>query len=432
MTSIEASTIRKVRLHIVLLLMVCYFAAYLDRVNLSFAALSMNHDLGLSPAIFGAGAGIFFLGYVLFEVPSNLMLRRFGARRWFARIMLSWGVISLLFAFVHNTAGFLGLRFLLGAAEAGFFPGVMLFLTDWLPSAYRGRMVAWFAVALPMSAALGAPISGWILNLHGALGLHGWQWLFLLEALPSLVLGIVVLRVLADSPANARWLEPQERAWLEQTLAVERRALPPSSSHGAWHALCNSRVWLLGFIYCGIVAANYGVSFFLPQIVQAFGVSVSQVGLLSALPFVAGAAGLIWWGARSDRKRERRWHLMIPGIVAVLALSAAALTEQPVLRLGALTVAGFGAFASISVFWTIPAAMLSETEAPAGFAVLSSIGNVAGFFAPFAVGVLKQMTGTFSSGLLALAIFIALTVVVASSVVRPVVRATPDLVKGEA
>ena len=191
-------------------------------------------------------------------------------------------------------------------------------------------------------------------------------------------------------------------------------------------------MWLLGFIYCGIVAANYGVSFFLPQIVQAFGVSVSQVGLLSALPFVAGAAGLIWWGARSDRKRERRWHLMIPGIVAVLALSAAALTEQPVLRLGALTVAGFGAFASISVFWTIPAAMLSETEAPAGFAVLSSIGNVAGFFAPFAVGVLKQMTGTFSSGLLALAIFIALTVVVASSVVRPVVRATPELVKGEA
>jgi len=414
----EAETIHKIRRYIVPLLMVCYFAAYLDRVNLSFAALSMNSDLGLSPAVFGAGAGIFFLGYVLFEVPSNLALRRFGARRWFARIMLTWGVLSLLFAFVRNTPEFLGLRFLLGVAEAGFYPGVMLFLTTWFPAEYRGRMIGAFAVALPASAAIGAPLSGLIMNLHGALGLRGWQWLFILEAVPSLVLGFVLLRKLVDSPREAPWLDTQQRAWLEHTLEAERRGLPQSDGHGTWHALCNPRVWALGFIYCGIVAANYGVSFFLPQIVRAFGVSMTAVGILSALPFAAGALGLLWWGARSDRKRERRWHLLIPGIVAVIALSVAAFTDNPPFRLAALIVAGFGAFANLPVFWTLPSAMLANDEAPAGIAVVSSIGNIAGFAAPYAVGALKGMTGTFSSGMYALAAFITVTVLVAAWIVR--------------
>ncbi|NKJ50806.1 MFS transporter [Burkholderia sp. SG-MS1] len=416
----ETDTIAKIRRHILPLLMLCYFAAYLDRVNLSFAALSMNEELGFSPAVFGAGAGIFFLGYVLFEVPSNLALRRFGARRWFARIMLTWGVLSFLFAFIHTTGQFLGLRFLLGVAEAGFFPGVMLYLTHWFPSAYRARMIGAFAVAIPASAGIGAPISGWILNLHGAGGLSGWQWLFIIEAIPSLILGFVVLRVLADSPANAAWLHDDERRWLNATLADERRAQTLSTGHaGAWQALCNPRVWLLGFVYCGIVASNYGVTFFLPQIVHAFGASFTAVGLLSALPFVAAAIGVLWWGARSDRMRERRWHLLIPGIVAVLALSVAALSDNPPLRLGALIAGGFGAFANLPVFWTIPPAMLTESEAPAGLAVVSSIGNVAGFVAPYVVGVLRQATGNFASGMLALAAFVAITVITAAIMLRP-------------
>jgi MFS family permease len=416
----ETDTIAKIRRHILPLLMLCYFAAYLDRVNLSFAALSMDEELGFSPAVFGAGAGIFFLGYVLFEVPSNLALRRFGARRWFARIMLTWGVLSFLFAFIHTSGQFLGLRFLLGVAEAGFFPGVMLYLTHWFPSAYRARVIGAFAVAIPASAGIGAPLSGWILNLHGAGGLSGWQWLFIIEAVPSLILGFVVLRVLADSPANAAWLHDDERRWLNATLADERRAQPLSTGHaGAWRALCNPRVWLLGFVYCGIVAANYGVTFFLPQIVRAFGASFTAVGLLSALPFVAAAIGVLWWGARSDRLRERRWHLLIPGIVAVLALIVAALTDNPPLRLGALIAGGFGAFANLPVFWTIPPAMLAESEAPAGIAVVSSIGNVAGFVAPYVVGVLRQATGNFASGMLALAAFVAITVVMAAIMLRP-------------
>ena len=410
----EKRTLRRVSWHIVPLLMLCYFAAYLDRVNLSFAALSMNSALGLSATVFGAGAGIFFVGYVLFEVPSNLALQRFGARRWFARIMLVWGVISLLFAFVHSETQFLTLRFLLGAAEAGLYPGAMLLLTRWFPAAYRARMIAAFAVALPASAAIGAPLSGLILNMNGVGGLQGWQWLFILEALPSLVLGLVVLRYMVDSPNQAKWLSPEEKQWMEGVQEAERRALPPSTKHGLWQGMRSANAWLLGFIYCGIVASNYGVSFFLPQIVKSFGVSVTAVGLLTALPSVVGAVGLLWWGARSDKRRERRWHLLIPGIIAVLALLVAAAFPEPPIRFAALLFCGFGAFANLPVFWTFPAVMLSEAEAPAGIALVSSVGNVAGFIAPYAVGALKDVTGTFSSGMVALAVFIGITMAIAA------------------
>ncbi|MGQ7935292.1 MULTISPECIES: MFS transporter [Paraburkholderia] len=416
----ETKTIAKIRWRLVTLLMLSYFAAYLDRVNLSFAALSMNHELGFSASVFGAGAGIFFLGYVLFEVPSNLALSRFGARRWFARIMLTWGVISLLFVFVRSVPGFFGLRFLLGAAEAGFYPGVILVLTRWFPVSYRARMVGFFSMALPVSAAIGAPLSGLILNLHGLAGLSGWQWLFIIEALPSFVMSVVLLRTLADSPEKAGWLSDQERKWLTQKLSEERKSLPQSGEHrGVARALRNPLVWLFGFVYAGIVAANYGVSFFLPQIVRAFGLSVSMVGVISALPSVAGAIGLLWWGARSDRLHERRWHLLIPGIIVVLALVVVASTDYPPVRLAALIVCGFGAFANVPVFWTLPPSVISDSEVPAGIAVISSIGNVAGFAAPYAVGALKELTGTFATGMLALAIFIALTICVGAIISRP-------------
>jgi MFS family permease len=426
MTVDVALTIKKIQRRVVPLLMICYFAAYLDRVNLSFAALSMNNDLGITPKIFGAGAGIFFIGYVLFEVPSNLMLIRFGARHWFARIMVTWGLVSLMFAFVSGTTSFLSLRFLLGAAEAGFFPGVMLFLTSWFPSEYRARMIGAFAVALPASAALGAPVSGFILGLDGFLHLKGWQWLFILEAIPSLILGLVVLRTLVDSPSKATWLDVEERNWLESQLAAEKKQA--ASAHGGatgpLAALRNAKVWVLGFIYCGIVAANYGVSFFLPQIVRALGVSVSWVGILTALPFVAGALGMLWWGKRSDRTRERYWHLLVPTLIAVVALVFAALTDNPTLKLSALICAGFGAFANLPVFWTLPSIMLSNEEAPAGIAVVSSIGNVAGFAAPYAVGYFRQMTGSFASGLIALAVFIGITFAVAAITLRKQARKT--------
>ncbi|MDR5781087.1 MFS transporter [Caballeronia sp. LZ065] len=405
--------IAKIRRHLIPLLMLCYFAAYLDRINLSFAALSMNDDLGLSPSAFGAGAGIFFLGYVVFEVPSNLALRRFGARRWFARIMLTWGIISLLFAFVRTTPQFLSLRLLLGVAEAGFFPGVIFYLTRWFPAAYRGRIIGAFAIAIPASSIVGAPLSGFILSLGRVHGLANWQWLFIIEAIPSLILGVALLKWLVDSPEDATWLNEHERHWLRTTLAAEKHE--PSSMS----ALRNPRVWLLGFVYCGIVCANYGVTFFLPQIVHAFGTSITVTGLLSALPYAAAAIGISLWGARSDRKLERRWHLMIPSIVAILALVLAAVTDYPPVRLAALIAGGFGAFANLPVFWTIPPAMLTREEGPVGIAIISSIGNLAGFFAPYAVGMLKEHTGSFSSGMLALAAFVSLTLLTAAIILRP-------------
>jgi MFS transporter, ACS family, tartrate transporter len=424
----EGDTISKIRRRVVPLLMFSYFAAYLDRVNISFAALSMNSELGLSSAVFGAGAGIFFLGYVLFEVPSNLAMRRFGARSWFARIMLSWGVLSLLFAFVRSVPEFLTLRFFLGVAEAGFYPGVMLFLTRWFPRAYLGRMIGAFAVALPASAAIGAPLSGLLLTLDGVAGLRGWQWLFIVEAVPSILLGLVLLKYLPNGPSDAGWLERGEKRWLADTLDKENgnsHTRPESSALSK--AIRNPYVWVLGFVYCGIVAANYGVSFFLPQIVRAFGLEVQWIGVVSALPYVAGSIGVLWWGARSDKRNERRRHLLFPGFVAVIALCVVAFVDIPSIKLFALVVAGFGAFANLPVFWTFPPSLLSEEERPAGIAIVSSIGNIAGFGAPYAVGALKDLTGSFSSGMLALAAFIAVTLCVAATIRRST-NASPNLV----
>ncbi len=401
----EALIVRKVAARIVPLLMLSYFAAYLDRVNLSFAAATMNRDLHLSATAFGFGAGIFFLGYVLFEVPSNLAMRRFGARRWFTRIMLSWGVVSFLFAFARNETQFVILRFLLGAAEAGLFPGVVLYLSEWFPAEHRARYLAAFAVALPASAAIGAPMSGLVLKLDGLLGLPGWQWLFMTEAVPSLLMALAVFLWLPDSPAQAGWLDERERRVLAARLATDRREAPGHRA-ASRAALRDGRVWLFGLAYCGIVAANYGVGFWLPQIVGAFGLGSGTVGLLSGLPYAVGAVGMIWWGRRSDRRRERRWHAVVPGVVAAAALVASALTGDLTLKMLALTVAGFGAFANLPVFWSLPSTFLSAAAAPAGIAVISSIGNVAGFAAPYAMGALRDATGGFTAGLLTLAVFI--------------------------
>ncbi len=298
--TLEARTIGKVSARFLPLLIVCYFVAYLDRVNVSFAALTMRADLGLSATAYGLGAGIFFLAYFLFEIPSNLLLVRYGARRWIARIMFSWGLLSGAMAFIGGTTGFYIVRVLLGIAEAGFFPGMIFFLTLWFPAAYRARITGYFMTAIPLSTVIGAPVSGLLLGLDGSLGLKGWQWLFVIEAVPALILALVVLFYLTDGPADAAWLHPDERTWLMNRLEQEqkqRHALHGSSLIGS---LTNPKVLALGVVYFGVVGTNYGLTFFLPQIVQGFGISTVQNGFVSALPYLAGVVAMVLWGRRSD------------------------------------------------------------------------------------------------------------------------------------
>ena len=399
---IEQRTIAKVSRRIVPFLMLCYFVAYLDRVNVGFAALTMNKALGISATAFGFGAGIFFFSYFLFEVPSNLALERFGARKWIARIMLSWGILSGMMAVVSGETGFYVVRVLLGIAEAGFFPGIIFYLTLWFPGVYRARIVGWFMAAIPLSSVLGAPVSGWILSLDGTGGLAGWQWLFILEAAPAVILSVVVWFYLTDRPADAKWLEPDERAWLDRRLAAEIKQKEDVHGLSVVQALLNPRVLALSLVYFGAVAANYGTGFWLPQIVKGFGLSNLQTGFVSAAPYVVGTIGMIWWGRRSDAKMERKGHAAVAFAIAAIGIAGSTLVEAPMLKMIALSFGAFGVFAVLPVFWTFPTAFLSGAAAAAGIAAINSIGNLAGFFGPFIMGWLKDLTGSFSAGLWAI------------------------------
>jgi ACS family tartrate transporter-like MFS transporter len=412
MHAIEARTIAKVSKRLVPFLIVCYFVAYLDRVNVGFAALTMNQDLGLSQTAFGFGAGIFFIAYFIFEVPSNLLLERFGARKWIARIMLSWGILSGAMALIPaisrasgltNEHSFYLLRVLLGIAEAGFFPGIIFYLTLWFPSEYRARIVGYFMAAIPLSTVIGAPISGVLLYLHGGLGHAGWQWLFVIEAVPAVILAGVVFFYLTDRPADAAWLEPDERAWLAERLTIERRQREAVHSYTVAQSLVNPRVIGLSLVYFGAVATNYGLSFFLPQIVKTFGLNTLLTTLVSATPYLVGAIGMVWWGRRSDRVAERRFHVAFPLFVAAAGIAVSTALDDPTLKMLSLCVAGFGIFACLPVFWTLPTAFLSGASAAAGIAVINSIGNLAGFAGPFAMGWIRDHTGSYAGGLLLLA-----------------------------
>jgi MFS transporter, ACS family, tartrate transporter len=412
MDAVEVRTIAKVSKRLVPFLIVCYFIAYLDRVNVSFAALTMNQDLGLSQTAFGFGAGIFFIAYFVFEVPSNLFLERFGARKWIARIMLSWGILSGAMAFIPtivrvtglgNENTFYLLRVLLGAAEAGFFPGIIFYLTLWFPAVYRARIVGYFMAAIPLSTVIGAPISGLLLQLHGGFGLAGWQWLFIMEALPSIILSVIVFFYLTDRPAGAAWLAPDERTWLAERLELEQRQRQAVHDYTVLQSLVNPRVLGLSLVYFGAVATNYGLSFFLPQIVKAFGLNTFLTTVVSATPYVVGVFGMVWWGRHSDRKLERRYHAAFPLFVAAAGIAASTAFDDPTLKMITLCVAGFGIFAVLPVFWTLPTAFLSGTAAAAGIAVINSIGNLAGFAGPFAMGWIKDQTGSYTGGLLLLA-----------------------------
>jgi ACS family tartrate transporter-like MFS transporter len=418
MNDLDRTVTRKVAWRLMPLLMACYFVAFLDRVNVGFAALTMNKDLGLTPVIFGWGAGIFFLGYFLFEVPSNLLLERVGARLWIARIMFSWGVVSAATALVEGPATFLAARFLLGLAEAGFFPGIVLYLTYWFPAAHRAKMVGMFMAAVPISGVIGSPISGWILAIDGWGGLHGWQWLFILEGIPSIAMSFVVLACLQDRPARAPWLGDLERDWLEGVLQRERDFREGLRTYRLGEALLDGKVLLLCLVYLGLVTGLYGVTFWLPQIIKAFGLSNIQVGYVNAVPTFAAAIAMILWTRHSDRRRERTWHVALPSFLGFLGLAASAYLASPVLAMVALTAAAVGIYAAIPTSWTLPTAFLTGTAAAGGIALINSVGNLGGFAGPYLMGWLKERTGDYGLGLLVLAIGLALAGLIALALRR--------------
>jgi ACS family tartrate transporter-like MFS transporter len=414
MDRLEISTIAKITRRIIPYLCLCYFVSWLDRVNVGFAALSMNADLGLSPAAFGMGASIFFVGYVLCEAPSNLALRRFGARIWIARIMISWGIVSTSMAFIQGAWSFYGVRFVLGIAEAGFFPGVIYYLTTWFPGKYRARAFGLLLLTTPLSGIIGSPLSGLLFKLNGVGGLAGWQWTFLVEGLPAVALGIVTLFYLTDRPEEAKWLEPAERQWLSDAMQAERVRKHPDHLAGLLAALKSGRVWLLGTVYLGPVVGLYGLGFWLPQIikglVQEYGiVDPLQIGLLAALPPLGAVLGMIAWTRHSDATNERVWHTVLPTLVGAIGLVMSAYLTDPVVGMISLSIALIGINAALPVFWTMPTAFLTGAAAAVGIAVINCVGNLGGFIGPQLIGFVKESTGSIQIALLTIAVLMVIS-----------------------
>jgi ACS family tartrate transporter-like MFS transporter len=399
------ATLAKITLRLIPFMFVLYIVAFLDRVNVGFAALQMNEDLGFSDTVYGLGAGIFFIGYFVFEVPSNLIMERVGARVWIARIMITWGVISSAMFLVGGETSFYILRFLLGVAEAGFFPGMILYLTYWFPARERARRVALFMTAIPIAGVFGSPLSGALLTLDGFAGLEGWQIMFLAEGIPAVLLGLVVLRFLPNGPDEAGWLQPEERTWLRGALEQENRIKSEHGEYTTRQALTNGKVWLLSAIYFGIVTSLYGVSFWLPLIIEDIsGFGVFAVGLLGAIPYLAGAVGMVLLARHSDATGERRWHVAVAAFVGAVGLVlTGAAGSSTLVEMAALTLAALGIYSTLATFWSLPTAFLSGTAAAAGIALINSVGNLGGFVGPYVVGFLSDATGSFYAGLLLLA-----------------------------
>nr|WP_315401495.1 MFS transporter [uncultured Duganella sp.] len=399
-------------------LFLCFVAAYLDRVNVGFAKLQMLSELRLSDTVYGIGAGIFFVGYFLFEVPSNLLMTRTGARLWIARIMISWGVISAAMMFVDGVASFYVLRFLLGAAEAGFFPGVILYLTYWYPAHRRARMVALFMSGVAVAGVVGGPLSGWIMTAFaGYHGLSGWRWLFLLEGVPSLLLGVWTLFYLDDGIRSAGWLGEDDKRKLEQAIAEDgkqQRHLPLAA------LFRNGRVWLLALVYFLFVMGLYGVSFWLPQLVRNSGVDdVFTIGLLTAIPYVVAAVAMVLAARHSDRSGERRWHAAVAALAGAAGLVVATLySDNTVLAMAGLSVATAGILSTFPIFWSLPTAMLGGAAAAAGIALINSVGNLAGFVSPYLVGAIKDATHSTASGIYLLAASLVAGAVLVLAAVR--------------
>jgi MFS family permease len=411
--ALQQKVLKKIAWRLVPLLTLAYIVNYLDRTNIGFAALTMNKDLGLSQTEFGFGAGILFLSYTVFEIPSNLALYHFGARRWIARIMITWGLVSAATAFVVGAYSYYGARFALGLAEAGFFPGVTYYLAAWFPTQYRTRMLAWFLVAIPASSLIGGPISGLILEMNGIWGLKGWQWLFIIEGLPAVLIGFIVLAVLADRPETASWLTPEEQTALSGMLSEEKRERPKAS---IWSAVLDIRVLMLAVIQFGFTLGSYGVGIFLPQIIKDSGLSNVTVGYLAAIPYFFASVGMIWWAWHVDRTGRKIKNLAIACALATVGLAASVQSAANVtIALTALTVALVGITSARAIFWPIPTRFLTAIGAATGLAFINSIGTAGGFAGPYLMGWLKDVTGVYAYGLLAMAGILLATTLLAWS-----------------
>jgi MFS transporter, ACS family, tartrate transporter len=411
----EAVVISQIGWRILPLLFAGYFTAYIDRVNVGFAALTMNQALGLSAAQYGLGGGLFFAGYVAFGVPSNLVLARLGARVWLPIIMVAWALASLLNAWASGAASFYAIRLILGVAEAGLYPGLLFILTEWLPGRYRVRMITLLVLSTPVSIMLGSLISQPILRMDGYGGLAGWQWLFVLQALPTIALALIFYLTMPDSPATARWLTAENRQWLVEQLAREREKREQVGRFSVKGALTNPTVWLIAIAGIGINFAAYGLILFMPQMIHALGVSTALTPLVNAIPFAVCAVVMVLWSNHSDKSMERNWHAAIPAAVAGLALIACAFLHNPILTMVALTLGITGIFCYVSIFWAVPSAMLTGAAAAAGLALINAVANLGSFAGPYALGWVKDVTGSFSLGIVALGLGPLAAAVIAAS-----------------
>jgi ACS family tartrate transporter-like MFS transporter len=422
MDDLRRATLAKVTRRIIPFAFICYVVAYVDRVNIGFAARELQRDLGLSDTVYGIGAGLFFLGYCVFEIPSNLILDRVGARVWMARIMVGWGIVSMATMFIYDVTSFYAARVLLGIAEAGFFPGIVLYLTYWVPASERAKNNALFMTAAPIAMIVGAPVSGGLMALDGRLGLEGWQWLFLVEGFPAVLLGVLALWVFTDRPEQASWLSPDERQWLTRTMDAERAARNAANVHSSlMSSLTNGKVWLLSSAYFLNALVTYGVFLWLPKILQdASGLKGMRLSLITAIPFVVALVGMIVIGAHSDRTGERKGHVAACALTAATGLILAVVFRDNVpLLVLSFALSQLGQRSVMSVFWSIPPMILGGTAAAAGIALINSIGNLGGAFGPSVMGWLREGTNTYSAGLLVLATALVIEAVLIMSLKLP-------------
>jgi Sugar phosphate permease len=399
--AVSRATLKRIELRLLPFLGLLYLVSFLDRVNISFAKLTMNADLGFDDSAYALGAGIFFLGYFMFEVPSNLILARVGARRWIARIMITWGLLSAGTAFVTGPTSFIAIRFLLGVAEAGFFPGIILYLTYWFPAGERARVMSLFLTAIPISGLIGSPLSSELLRLDGNLGLHGWQWMLLLEGLPAVFLGLTCLAFLPDGPQDVRWLTAKERASLINVLDKERALLERTSYKSARDVLIKPIIWILCSIYFGVILGLYGLGFWLPTLTSTPGLEITRQGWIVAIPYACGALFMLWWGRRSDQAKERPMHFIISAFIGFAGFATASVIEPP-FQLACLCLAAMGIYGCMPIFWTIPAMYLTGIGAAAGIALINSVGNLAGYLGPQVMVWLSADNREFGPALLSL------------------------------
>jgi MFS family permease len=402
--TIETATMRRVSWRLMPFLLFAYLICYIDRVNVGFASLQMNKAVGIDPKTYGLGAGIFFIGYFLLEVPSNLALERFGARTWIARIMISWGIVSGAFALIGGPWSFLVLRFLLGAAEAGFFPGVILYLTYWFPAEQRAKIVGIFMVAIPVAGLTGSPISGALLGMDGVLGLGGWQWVFILEAIPAVLMGVAAFIWLTDRPEHAHWLQPAQRDWLVTKLEAERRRKSRVAPVSLWKVLSNKYVLVMALVYSGAAGASSGLALWQPQIIKSFGLSNFHTGLLNAVPYGIAAVLMVLWGRNSDRTGERVWHNAVPLFWMVLAIVATFGVTQLWMLIPLLTLILAGTYACKGPFWALSSEWLAAPVAAAGLAQINALGNLSGFVCNWLIGLIRAETGSFPLALMPIAL----------------------------